>query len=130
MCVDEDVFVEFCVCFVSVFGDVVSDSEDEIVNDVYVKWWCVSVVLGMGYVLEGKVKSVDVSLVNKNEKMFVLMSWGVMLRYRYLMLDLLTFVSNAKKDAKLDTKNERNVVVEVVDLWGCLSVMFFECRKK
>ena len=65
-----------------------------------------------------------------NEKTLVLTSRGATSRYRHLMLDLLTLVPNAKKDAKLDTKNERNVVVEAADLRGCSSAMFFECRKK
>ncbi len=32
------------------------------------------------------------------------------------MLDLLQLVPNSKKDAKLDTKSQRNVINEVADL--------------
>ena len=127
---DEDALAELRARPASALGDVASDSEDETVNDAHAKRRRASVVPGTGYVPEGKAKSVDASLVNKNEKTLVLTSRGATSRYRHLMLDLLTLVPNAKKDAKLDTKNERNVVVEAADLRGCSSAMFFECRKK
>ncbi|GAB4815163.1 hypothetical protein N2152v2_002209 [Parachlorella kessleri] len=58
------------------------------------------------------------------EKVLVLSSRGITFRFRHLMLDLVQLVPHAKKDAKLDTKSERQLINE-----GCTSVMFFEARK-
>lgn len=46
------------------------------------------------------------------------------------MLDLYNLLPHSKKDSKLDTKNDRNVINEVAELKGCSSVVFFETRKR
>ena len=37
-------------------------------------------------------------------------------RYRHLMNDLIQLLPHCKKDNKLDTKNDRNVINEVADM--------------
>ena len=37
-------------------------------------------------------------------------------RFRHLMLDLTQLIVNAKKDAKLDTKSQRQIINEVADI--------------
>ena len=112
-------------------GDVASDSEDEFADGEFMRQRKKATVPGTGYVAAGKAPpAVDASYVNKGEKTLVLTSRGATSRYRHLMLDLMTLIPNAKKDAKMDTKNERQVVIEAADLRGCTSAMFFECRKK
>lgn len=37
-------------------------------------------------------------------------------RYRHLMNDMIDLIPHSKKDSKLDTKNDRNVVNEVADM--------------
>ena len=39
-----------------------------------------------------------------------------MYRYRHLMTDMIDLIPHSKKDSKLDTKNDRNVVNEVADM--------------
>ena len=111
-------------------GDVASDSEDEFADGEFMRKRKKATVPGTGYVAAGKAPpAVDASYVNKGEKTLVLTSRVATSRYRHLMLDLMTLIPNAKKDAKMDTKNERQVVIEAADLRGCTSAMFFECRK-
>jgi len=45
------------------------------------------------------------------------------------MTDMLSLLPHSKKDVKLDTKDERQVLNEVAEMKGCTSCMFFECRK-
>jgi len=112
-------------------GDVASDSEDEGADEAFMAERRRATVPGTGYVPAGKASHVkDATFVNKTERTLVLASRGTTSRYRHLMLDLMTLLPNAKKDAKLDTKNERQVVVEAADLRGCSTALFFECRKK
>jgi len=46
------------------------------------------------------------------------------------MNDLIALLPHCKKDNKLDTKSDRNVINEVADMKSCSSVLFFEVRKK
>lgn len=59
----------------------------------------------------------------------VLTTYAKQRRYRHLMTDVLSLLPHAKKDVKLDTKDERHVLNEVAEMKGCTSCMFFECRK-
>lgn len=111
--------------------DVASDSEDEFAASAFSEKRARATVKGSGYVVEGGAGArVEHTGINKSEKTLVLASRGTTSRYRHLMLDLTTLVPNAKRDAKMDTKNERSAVVEAADLRGCTSAMFFECRKR
>jgi len=111
-------------------GDVASDSEDEGEDDVFSRRRRRARVEGTGYVPESAGVKVDHTGVNKREKTLVLTSRGATSRYRHLMLDLTTLLPNSKKDAKMDTKNERSVVIEAAELKGCTNALFFECRKR
>jgi ribosome biogenesis protein BRX1 len=69
------------------------------------------------------------SFKNK-EKVLVLCTRGVSSRARHLMADLQALLPHAKRDRKLDTKRDRAAVVEIADLHGCSSALFFEGRKR
>lgn len=47
-------------------------------------------------------------------------------RYRHLMSDLCEVLPHIKKEVKLDTKDNRDVINEVAELKGCTSTIFFE----
>jgi ribosome biogenesis protein BRX1 len=64
------------------------------------------------------------------EKVLVLCTRGVSSRARHLMADLQALLPHAKRDRKLDTKRDRAAVVELCDLHGCTSALFFEGRKR
>ncbi|KFM27033.1 Ribosome biogenesis protein brx1 [Auxenochlorella protothecoides] len=63
------------------------------------------------------------------ERVLIVTSRGITFRYRHLMLDMMQLLPHAKKDSKLDTKTERNLINEVAELKGCTTGMFFETRK-
>ncbi|KAG1676612.1 hypothetical protein FOA52_008741 [Chlamydomonas sp. UWO 241] len=65
-----------------------------------------------------------------NEKCLILSTRGVTSRFRHLMTDVADLLPHSKRDSKLDTKSDRNVLNEVADMKSCNSVMFFEVRKK
>ncbi|KAJ9510337.1 hypothetical protein QJQ45_015813 [Haematococcus lacustris] len=73
--------------------------------------------------------SSTVAFKNK-EKVLVLSTRGITFRYRHLMTDLIALIPHSKKDSKLDTKTDRNVINEVADMKSCTSVVFFEVRKR
>eukprot|EP00798_Chlamydomonas_sp_ICE-L_P021638 gene21638-28647_t len=64
------------------------------------------------------------------EKVLVLSTRGITMRYRHLMNDIINMLPHCKKDSKLDTKNDRGVINEVADMKSCTAVAFFEVRKK
>jgi len=108
---------------------IASDSEED--DEEYMKRNAKAIVQGTGYVAAGaRPPAVSATNVNKNEKCLILTSRGSTSRVRHLMLDLMTLIPHAKKDAKMDTKNERRAVVEAAELRGCTTAMFFEMRKK
>mmetsp|Transcript_24877 Transcript_24877/g.62687 ORF Transcript_24877/g.62687 Transcript_24877/m.62687 type:complete len:213 (+) Transcript_24877:221-859(+) len=72
----------------------------------------------------------DKKAFRNKEKVLILSTRGITHRHRHLMLDLCQLVPHSKKDSKLDTKTDRQVINEVADLSGCSSCMFFEARKR
>lgn len=70
------------------------------------------------------------SSLRSKEKVLILSTRGITFRYRHLMNDLIQLLPHCKKDNKLDTKNDRNIINEVADMKSCTSVIFFEVRKK
>eukprot|EP00239_Pterosperma_sp_CCMP1384_P004740 CAMPEP_0197854996 /NCGR_PEP_ID=MMETSP1438-20131217/25755_1 /TAXON_ID=1461541 /ORGANISM="Pterosperma sp., Strain CCMP1384" /LENGTH=326 /DNA_ID=CAMNT_0043469951 /DNA_START=14 /DNA_END=994 /DNA_ORIENTATION=- len=72
--------------------------------------------------------SEEKKFVNK-EKVLILASRGITHRYRHLMTDMMTLLPHNKKEPKLDTKDDRQLINEVAELKGCTSAMFFEVRK-
>eukprot|EP00238_Polyblepharides_amylifera_P006432 CAMPEP_0196584520 /NCGR_PEP_ID=MMETSP1081-20130531/47356_1 /TAXON_ID=36882 /ORGANISM="Pyramimonas amylifera, Strain CCMP720" /LENGTH=316 /DNA_ID=CAMNT_0041905751 /DNA_START=49 /DNA_END=999 /DNA_ORIENTATION=+ len=63
------------------------------------------------------------------EKVLMLASRGITHRYRHLLGDLCEMLPHTKKEAKLDTKDDRSVINEVAELKGCSSCVYFETRK-
>lgn len=72
----------------------------------------------------------DAHAFKNKEKVLILSTRGITFRYRHLMNDMIDLIPHCKKDSKLDTKNDRNVVNEVADMKGCTSALFYEVRKK
>mmetsp|Transcript_23272 Transcript_23272/g.64615 ORF Transcript_23272/g.64615 Transcript_23272/m.64615 type:complete len:298 (+) Transcript_23272:181-1074(+) len=70
------------------------------------------------------------AVFRNKEKVLVLSTRGITHRHRHLMLDLCQLIPHGKKDSKLDTKTDRQVINEVADLSGCSSCLFFEARKR
>jgi ribosome biogenesis protein BRX1 len=64
------------------------------------------------------------------EKVLLLCTRGVTYRHRHLFQDLLQLLPNGKKENKLDTKRDKEVVNEIAELKGCTSCVLFEVRKR
>ena len=110
-------------------GDVASDSEDEFEEGYQGQF---GTVVEKGALFKPAKKGVDPEHtgINKKEKTLLLTSRGVVARFRHLMQDLLCLLPNAKKDAKIDSKNDKRAVVECAELRGCNNAIFFESRKR
>ena len=63
----------------------------------------------------GRPSSSTASFRNK-EKVLVLCSRGATYRYRHLMMDMVQLLPHSKRESKLDTKNDREVINEVADM--------------
>jgi len=64
------------------------------------------------------------------EKVLLLCTRGVTHRHRHLFQDLLQLLPSGKKENKLDTKKDKQVVNEIAELKGCTSCVLFEVRKR
>ncbi|KDD77106.1 hypothetical protein H632_c18p3 [Helicosporidium sp. ATCC 50920] len=49
--------------------------------------------------------------------------------HRHFLMDVMQLLPHSKKDAKLDTKANRQVINEVAEIKGCTNALFFEARK-
>lgn len=67
--------------------------------------------------------------IKNKTKVLLLSTRGLTTRPRHLMDDLLRLLPHAKKESKLDTKDNLSVATEVADLRSCDTVMLFEARK-
>ncbi|KAI8384283.1 Brix domain-containing protein [Radiomyces spectabilis] len=67
--------------------------------------------------------------INK-QRVLLLSSRGITYRHRHLLTDLEGVLPHAKKDAKLDTKNNLYVLNELAELNNCNNAVFFEVRKR
>ncbi|KAL8139102.1 hypothetical protein V2J09_005103 [Rumex salicifolius] len=64
------------------------------------------------------------------EKVLVTCSRRINFRYRHLMLNLASMFPHCKKDSKVEAKASKGPTLnELVELRGCSSCLFFECRK-
>ncbi|CAI9088547.1 OLC1v1022897C1 [Oldenlandia corymbosa var. corymbosa] len=64
------------------------------------------------------------------EKVLVTCSRRINFRYRHLMLNVVSLLPHCKKDNKVESKDSKGATLnELVDLKGCSSSLFFECRK-
>ena len=46
------------------------------------------------------------------------------------MLDIISLVSNSKKESKFDSKKDLSDILEICELNDCKRVLFFESRRK
>ncbi|KAH7387719.1 hypothetical protein KP509_16G037900 [Ceratopteris richardii] len=71
------------------------------------------------------------TLFRNKEKVLVLSSRRITFRYRHLMMDIVGLLPHSKRDVKVQSKDNKAATLnELVDLRGCTSCLFFECRKK
>lgn len=80
--------------------------------------------------VENEKKQVVKRLMKNKTKVLVMTTRGVTTRFRHLMEDLLTMLPHAKKESKLDTKENLEVTTEIAELRGCDTVLLFESRKR
>ena len=73
--------------------------------------------------------SYDGSYQNK-QRVLVFASRGITARYRHLLDDLRKLIPHHKKDVKLDTKGDLQVINEIAEMKSCNNCLFLESRKK
>eukprot|EP00249_Psilotum_nudum_P004879 c18361_g1_i1 orf=115-1128(+) len=72
-----------------------------------------------------------VRVFRNREKVLVLSSRSITFRYRHLMMDIIALLPHSKKDVKVESKDNKAATLnELMDLKGCTSCLFFECRKR
>ncbi|KZV90103.1 Brix-domain-containing protein [Exidia glandulosa HHB12029] len=67
--------------------------------------------------------------LRNKQRVLLLSSRGVTSRMRHLMADLAVLMPHAKKDAKLDAKNQLRLLPELADLHSCNNTLYFEARR-
>lgn len=77
------------------------------------------------------VNGTEVQAPRKRNKQRVLMlsSRGITHRMRHLMNDMETLLPHVKKDSKIDSKSQLNLIPEVADLNNCNNALYFEARR-
>ncbi|KAI5823990.1 Brix-domain-containing protein [Schizophyllum commune Tattone D] len=63
------------------------------------------------------------------QRVLMLSSRGVTHRMRHLMNDLETLLPHVKKDSKLDSKQQLQLLPELADLNNCNNTLYFEARR-
>ncbi|XP_022753974.1 ribosome biogenesis protein BRX1 homolog 1-like isoform X3 [Durio zibethinus] len=64
------------------------------------------------------------------EKVMVTCSRRINYRYRHLMLNMVSLLPHCKKDNKVESRSSKGATLnELIELRGCSSALFFECRK-
>ncbi|TPX72676.1 hypothetical protein SpCBS45565_g00201 [Spizellomyces sp. 'palustris'] len=63
------------------------------------------------------------------QRVLLLSSRGITERYRHLLKDLGTLMPHSKKESKLDSKHQLNVLNELAELSNCNNCLYFEIRK-
>ena len=66
--------------------------------------------------------------VNK-QRVLIISSRGITARYRHLLEDLKQLIPHHKKDNKLDTKGDVQIVNEIAEMKSCNQVLYLETRK-
>ncbi|KAF5960193.1 hypothetical protein HYC85_001402 [Camellia sinensis] len=75
-------------------------------------------------------KVTDSTVFRNKEKVLVTCSRRINYRYRHLMLNVVSLLPHCKKDNKVESKASKGATLnELVELKGCSSCLFFECRK-
>lgn len=68
-------------------------------------------------------------LYRNKQRVLLITSRGITARYRHLLEDLKKLIPHHKKDNKLDTKNDMQIVNEVAEMKSCNQVLYLETRK-
>ncbi|KAJ7582993.1 Brix domain-containing protein [Mycena floridula] len=63
------------------------------------------------------------------QRVLLLSSRGITHRMRHLMNDIETLLPHVKKDSKLDSKSQLNLLPELADLNNCNNALYFEARR-
>ncbi|KAG6814604.1 hypothetical protein H0H92_000133 [Tricholoma furcatifolium] len=63
------------------------------------------------------------------QRVLLLSSRGITHRMRHLMNDLEALLPHVKKDSKLDSKSQLNLLPELADLNNCNNALYFEARR-
>eukprot|EP01041_Mallomonas_annulata_P002255 gene2255-4382_t len=80
---------------------------------------------------ESAVPSTSNKLTYSNkQRVLIIASRGITARFRHLLEDLKKLIPHHKKDNKLDTKGDIQVVNEIAEMKSCNNCMYLECRKK
>lgn len=66
--------------------------------------------------------------VNK-QRVLLMSSRGVTFRHRHLIQDLHSLLPHSRREPKLDTKKNINVLNDIAELYNCNNIMYFESRK-
>ncbi|XP_047307009.1 ribosome biogenesis protein BRX1 homolog 1-like [Impatiens glandulifera] len=73
----------------------------------------------------------DTQIFRNKEKVLVTCSRRIIYRYRHLMMNVVSLLPHCKKDKKVESKENKGAALnELVELNGCSSCLFFECRKQ
>ena len=76
-------------------------------------------------------KSEDEQPVFRNrQRVLLLSSRGITLRYRHLLKDFQSLLPHARKESKFDAKSDLRLLNEIADLNNCNNAIYFEIRKK
>jgi len=63
------------------------------------------------------------------QRVLIISSRGITARYRHLLEDLKQLIPHHKKDNKLDTKGDVQIVNEIAEMKSCNQVIYLETRK-
>ncbi|KAJ1679038.1 Ribosome biogenesis protein brx1 [Spiromyces aspiralis] len=67
--------------------------------------------------------------IRNRQRVLILSSRGVSSRHRHLMNDIQAMLPHSKKDSKLDTKSNLDLLNELAELNNCNNILFFEARR-
>lgn len=69
-------------------------------------------------------------MYTNKQRVLVIASRGITARFRHLLEDLKKLIPHHKKDNKLDSKGDIQVVNEIAEMKSCNNCIYLECRKK
>ncbi|KAL0565239.1 Ribosome biogenesis protein brx1 [Marasmius crinis-equi] len=67
--------------------------------------------------------------MKNKQRVLLLSSRGITHRMRHLMNDIESLLPHVKKDSKLDSKSQLNLLPELADLNNCNNTLYFEARR-
>jgi len=78
---------------------------------------------------QARKEHMDVGNYKNKQRTLVFSSRGIVHRDRHLIADLRDLLPHARKDTKLDTKDDFKQIPEIAEMKSCNNVIFFEARK-